>query len=126
MGVIRKTKSVKAILNEFENQNQALSSVELVERFTNQMNKTTVYRILERLEDDGILHSFKGEDNLQWFAKCHGCNSHKHEDLHPHFQCKTCGKTECLEVNIPVPSLKQHHVEKAEFLLIGQCSECIE
>jgi len=58
MGIIRKTKSVKAVLREFDESNDAVSVVDLVEDLQGEMNKSTVYRILERLQDDGILHSF--------------------------------------------------------------------
>ena len=125
MGVVRKTKSVKSILGVFEQSEQAFSSVELIERFKDSMNKTTVYRILERLEDDGVLHSFTGEDGLTWYAKCQGCTSKQHTDAHPHFQCRKCGKTECVDAKIQIPKLSKHSVDKAEFLLLGTCEDCL-
>ncbi|MGK0363518.1 MAG: Fur family ferric uptake transcriptional regulator [Saprospiraceae bacterium] len=125
MGIIRKTQSVKTLLKEFEQSKKALSAIELVERFNGQMNKTTVYRILERLEDDGSLHSFTGKDGLKWYALCHGCTQSHHVDKHPHFQCRDCGKTECLSLDIAVPSIPNYKVEIAELLLIGQCENCL-
>jgi len=125
MGVIRQTKSVKTILGLFDQNAKAFSSVDLIEKFKDQMNKTTVYRILERLEDDGKLHSFKGEDGLQWYAKCKGCTPEHHSDIHPHFQCSDCGKTECLDVDITIPKVSNHSIEKAEFLLVGTCEDCL-
>lgn len=125
MGVVRKTKSLKSILGVFENSEQAFSSIELIEKFKNSMNKTTVYRILERLEDDGILHSFKGEGGLQWYAKCKGCTSEEHSDVHPHFQCRECGKTKCIDADIQIPKVSNHSIEKAEFLLVGTCEGCL-
>ena len=71
MGIIRKTKSVKAVINEFDRTAFALSTLKLVESLQSQMNKSTVYRILERLVDDGILHSFTGKDGLSWYALNH-------------------------------------------------------
>ncbi len=124
MGVIRKTKSVNSLLKLFEKSNEAFSAIDLVERLQEKMNKTTVYRILERLQDDGILHAFKGKDGLQWFAKSKGCTTSHHEDPHPHFQCRDCGKTECLDVKFSMPSVPQYKVDSAEILLIGQCEDC--
>ena len=57
MNIFKKTKSVTLILDSF-NEKEALSIIELVDKFANKMNKTTVYRILERLEEASILHSF--------------------------------------------------------------------
>lgn len=125
MGIIRKTKSVKAILHQFEQTSDAISVVDLVERVRQDMNKTTVYRILERLEDDGSLHSFIGKDGLRWYAKCRGCSSEEHVDSHPHFQCRDCGKTECLTLDVSIPSLPGHKIDSASLLLIGQCEKCL-
>ena len=57
MNIERKTKSVKLLLNTFKDLN-AISIIDLVQKFKNDMNKTTVYRILDRLEKSNILHSF--------------------------------------------------------------------
>jgi len=125
MGVIRRTKSVDELLHIFEQSTEAFSSADLVERLNHEMNKTTVYRILERLEDDGILHSFKGKDGLQRYARCQGCSTEQHKDLHPHFQCNDCGKTECLNLDLSIPNVPRHKVGRAELLLIGLCEDCI-
>ncbi len=124
MGVVRRTKSVFAVLNFFQESEGAVSVVQLVERLQGEMNKTTVYRILERLEDEGTLHSFIGKDGLTWYAKCNGCSSSNHIDAHPHFQCNSCGKTECLSIDIQIPTIPNHQVETAELLLQGKCSDC--
>ena len=125
MGIVRKTKSVNSVLELFENTNEAFSAIDLVERLKSAMNKTTVYRILERLEDEGMLHTFKGKDGLQWYAKCHGCTSSDHADLHPHFQCRNCGKTECLDLKLSIPTVSHHKIDSAELLLLGQCENCL-
>jgi Fur family ferric uptake transcriptional regulator len=125
MGVLRKTKSVKTLLAVFEHAENAFSVVDLVERFSSEMNKTTVYRILERLVEDGVLHSFQDQKGLKWYARCQGCSSGHHEDLHPHFQCKDCGKVECLNEAVAIPRIPKYKVESAEFLLVGQCEDCI-
>lgn len=87
MEVIRRSKSVKELLKAFEQCKIAISTIELVERFNGQMNKSTVYRILERLENEGTLHSFMGKDGLRWYA-ISSCLHSNHLDIHSHFQCK--------------------------------------
>lgn len=123
MGIIRKTKSVKILLEIFEHTEEALSGIDLIERLQGKMNKTTVYRILARLEDEGMLHSFKDEKGLKWYAK--GGGASQHTSLHPHFQCRNCGKIECLDLNISIPSLPKRKIYSAEFLLIGICEDCL-
>ena len=124
MGILRKTKSVKIVLNEFTVNSSATSVIALIERLKSEMNKTTVYRILEKLEDDGILHSFLAKDGLKWYAKCRGCSSTTHHDVHPHFQCLECGKVDCLKMNFSIPEIANRKVEVSQVLLQGKCEEC--
>ncbi len=125
MPIIRKTKSVKTLLNAFEQTDNAISVIGLVKQLHQEMNKTTVYRILERLEGDGILHSFMDKDGLKWYATCSDCSSvGHHTDTHPHFQCNECGKIECLTFDVKIPSLPNHKVQSTKFLLIGECPDC--
>jgi Fur family ferric uptake transcriptional regulator len=126
MGVIRRTKSVSRVLSFFQSGHEAMSVVDLVNRLKTEMNKTTVYRILERLEDEGIIHSFSGNNGLRWYAKCHDCTHEHHNDLHPHFECKDCGKVECLDISMELPKLNNRHIESAEVMLRGQCADCKE
>jgi len=125
MGIVRKTKAVNTVLNIFEHNNEAKSVVNLIELVKGEMNKTTVYRILDRLEQDGTIHCFNGKDGLKWYAKCNGCSENHHYDLHPHFQCTNCDKVECLSLEVKIPSLKNHKVDTTDILLMGQCSDCL-
>lgn len=124
MGIIRKTKPFLTILNKFKSSDNALSVVGLVDELKSQMNKTTVYRILNRLEAEGTLHSFTGKNGIRWYAKCSGCSKEKHMDLHPHFECVKCGKIECIEVNITIPSIPDKQVLNSQILLQGNCELC--
>ena len=127
MGIIRKTKSVEVLLNAFAESKMPISTLDLVEQFHHQMNRSTVYRILDRMEDHGILHSFTGQDGLTWYALSgkEGCSHSHQKDTHPHFQCMDCGKTECLSISIPIPEVAEHSIESVSFLLVGRCADCI-
>ncbi|MEM1321413.1 MAG: transcriptional repressor [Bacteroidota bacterium] len=125
MGIIRKTKLVEALLQHFEQHTNALSVVNLVEHFKGKANKSTVYRILDRLQDEGLVHSFRGQNGLTWYAKCStDCSTNHHRDIHPHFQCQQCGKVECLSIKIDIPHVEARRIESAEMFLIGRCEEC--
>ena len=125
MVIIRKTKSVEVLLNEFNNNSSAISVTKLVTKLNSRFNKTTIYRVLDKLEDDGVLHSFLGKNGLKWYAKCNGCSADKHKDLHPHFQCLDCGKVDCLSFNIEIPKISNRKIEFSQFLIQGQCEECL-
>jgi len=125
MTIVRKTKSVGILMDVFNNSQKALSVVELVDRFRGKMNKTTIYRILDKLEKEMFIHSFLGVQGLKWYAKCQGCASHHHNDAHPHFQCQSCGKLDCLETIVSIPTITGRKVKSAQVLLIGDCEQCM-
>lgn len=124
MGIVRKTKSVKLLLEEFDKNSSAISVITLIERLDSEMNKTTVYRALDKLEDDGVLHSFLGKNGHKWYAKCNDCSAHHHHDVHPHFQCLDCGKVDCLSTSVVIPEIPNRKVHFSQVLLQGKCEQC--
>ena len=125
MAVSRKTKTVKLILELFENTNNAISVVDLVSIFKEKMNKTTVYRILNRLEESGILHSFSDKDGLKRYAKSNQkTDPNNKNNLHSHFLCDDCGVSTCLPLEIPIPTIPDYKINTSQLLLFGQCDNC--
>lgn len=125
MGIIRKTKTVDILLNEFNTSFAAISAKKLIERLDSKFNKTTIYRVLDKLEEDGVLHSFLGKNGLKWYAKCNNCSHGKHTDTHPHFQCLNCGKVDCLAIQIKIPNVPNREVNISQILLQGTCEACL-
>ena len=126
MGIIRKTYAVDVLLKEFKKDSNAISTIELIKRLANKINKTTVYRLLDKLEDDGILHYFLDSNGLKWFAKCRSCSKSEHRDLHPHFQCTDCGSVDCLEVKVTIPEIPNRKVINSHVLVLGTCELCLQ
>jgi len=125
MSIIRKTKPVQLILKQFNNKGDAISAIELIDQFKKNMDKTTVYRILDRLEDADILHSFIDQDGLKRYAKDDKkINSNNDLKHHPHFLCEDCGISSCLPVTISIPNIPDYTIKRAEHLLTGICKDC--
>ena len=118
------TKSVEILLSEFIKEDGGISAIELVKRLSNKLNKTTIYRILEKLEDDGVLHSFLSKNGIRWYAKCIGCSDTEHIDVHPHFQCLICGKMDCLPFEIHIPKIPHRKISHSHVLIQGTCQLC--
>ncbi|WP_291724078.1 Fur family transcriptional regulator [Bernardetia sp.] len=125
MRFIKKKKAVELILEEFYKRQEAISAVSLVKLFESEVNKTTVYRVLDRLENDGTLYSFFGKDGIKWYAK-HLCNSSSEPpEYHPHFQCLVCGKIECIKIKVKLPTIPSRKVTSSHILIQGECSNCL-
>ena len=124
MGIIRKTESIGVLLAEFRNDSGAISAIDLIKRLAEKLNKTTVYRVLDRLEDDGVLHSFLGKNGIKWYAKCTSCSHAEHLDTHPHFQCLSCGNVDCLKVDVHIPKIPNREILASQVLIQGKCEAC--
>lgn len=125
MGIIRKTQSVEVLLSEFKNSGEAISAIALIKRLDKKLNKTTVYRVLEKLEDDGVVHSFLDKSGNKWYAQCDGCTHSNHFDAHPHFQCLSCGKVDCVAVDVEIPHIPNRKVLISQILIQGKCEDCL-
>ena len=125
MSAARNTKTVKLILDAFKESENPISISDLVFIFKQKMNKTTVYRILNRLENSNILHSFIDKDGLKRYAKNFQQDSSlKNSNTHSHFICDDCGISSCLPLQIPAPTLDNYKINSSEHLFIGQCENC--
>ena len=125
MNISRKTRPVKLLLDLFNKHKNAISVIELVSIFEKDMNKTTVYRILNRLEESGILHSFTDKKGLKRYAKGdQRAVSNKNKKLHPHFLCEECGISKCLPIKISNPTIPDLTITSSEQLYLGQCNNC--
>ena len=125
MSISRKTKTVELILETFNKNDNAISVADLVFKFRQRMNKTTVYRILHRLEESNILHSFVDRNGLKRYAKGDKkSNNLGDSQNHSHFICDDCGISSCLPVQIPAPTITNYKINSSEHLFSGQCGDC--
>ena len=86
--------------------------------------RTLLDRLLDRLEDDGIVHSFAGEDSVTYYAKCRTCSGPAHTHNHPHFYCTSCNTVRCLEDEVSLAVSGGFQVMEAQVLLKGRCAAC--
>ena len=119
MGVVRKTKHLEQVLQAFRQSSDALSAGMLLDVLDNAINKSTVYRMLDKLEDDGVIHSFLTMDQIRFYALCKGCSSGRHVDSHAHFQCTSCKRVSCFSEEIVLPILEKARITSAQVLLTG-------
>ena len=125
---LRKTAGRLAVLALFAKEGKALSHSELQEGITENVDRVTLYRILESFEQNGILHKVPDDQVSVKYALC----DHDHEvgeahsDNHAHFKCRVCGNTVCLDdTEIPHLSVPAgYKVEGSLLLISGLCAGC--
>ncbi|MBU4251777.1 MAG: transcriptional repressor [Candidatus Omnitrophica bacterium] len=82
----------KAIIELFSKKKSYLSPQEVLEKLTNNfpgISVSTVYRILEELQDAGILVKIGHEDRQLYYSLCRMPDQHHH-----HFICRKCRRVE--------------------------------
>jgi len=121
----RNTTAKTEILNLISRSKVALSHSEIEMRLDGLCNRVTIYRVLERLEEEGQIHKFVNIDGHLKFAACHDCNDLHHHN-HAHFNCVACGSVTCLEKVEPLFKMPPHYqVQQLNFTLSGICPLCI-
>ena len=125
MAVVRKTKNLQLVLDAFSKSNHALTAKAVMKTLPPAVNKTTVYRLLDRLKDGGELHSFVGDQGVMHYAKCHACTNDSHTHSHPHFQCLSCREVRCLDAELTLPELAGVQISEAQIFLKGHCQSCL-
>lgn len=94
------------------------------------VNRTTVYRNLDRLCENGVLLRFKEPNQDAWYYQYSG--DHEHCDRHIHAQCSECGKIFHLENEFVDEFEEKLHemygldIDSMKTMIVGKCEECSE
>lgn len=92
---------------------------------THEINRVTVYRVLEWLTQRKIAHKIAGEDRVWRFT----VQEEGHAGQHPHFVCNGCGRVLCLSESAepPKPRLPVGFQPQGfELTVKGLCDACGE
>jgi Fur family ferric uptake transcriptional regulator len=120
----RNTPAKATILTLLKDANAALSQEMIESEIKGEMDRVTIYRVLNSFCEDGITHKILADDGKYYFALCHSCDEHQHDHDHFHFRCVNCQKVECLEEQVTV-SLPEGYVQKSiTSWVTGQCKNC--
>lgn len=121
----RNTESQEAVLSILTASKKAMSQDAIERQMEVSADRVTIYRILNRFCDDGLIHKIVGDDGKQYFAVCVKCDDKKKlPDNHFHFRCTVCETIQCMPslVNFSVP--KGYKVERLNCVLVGVCKDC--
>jgi Fe2+ or Zn2+ uptake regulation protein len=121
----RNTKTKEIVLSVLRNTPTALSHEEIDEKLKGQLDRVTIYRILQGFCEDGKVHKVSGDNRKSYFALCHHCSEDKHYDEHFHFHCIKCDKVSCINKPAVIPTLPSgYSIENINFIINGYCPNC--
>ncbi|MDB5130727.1 MAG: Fur family transcriptional regulator [Mucilaginibacter sp.] len=94
---LKKTAPRLKVLSMLSAKNVATSQPDL-ERVMSDIDRVTLYRILNTFEEKGIIHKVFDLNGTSNFAMCTSdCEENHHHDEHLHFNCTNCKNVYCLD-----------------------------
>jgi len=89
------------------------------------VDKATIYRNLKTLLKKEVIREIKNKEGISFYE----INCKIHNPIHPHFECKICGKIYCLNALNPedVISLSKYtnfEIDTIKIKFEGICDEC--
>lgn len=123
---LRVTDTRLQILDIFQTKTFALSQPDLMELLPETTDRVTVYRILERFVQHGLLHEVADFSGAIHYALCQDqCDEAIHRHDHLHFHCRICKTTRCTNVQFAQFTLPEgFSIEKTSLLIEGVCNTC--
>jgi len=122
----RKTAAKTEILKLIHQSEEALSHADIQTALQGLCDRVTIYRVLDRLIDEGHVHKVVNIDGAARYASCGTCPSHHdHSHQHIHFNCEKCKSVVCIEQVEPSFNLpKKYVVHEVNFTVSGICPKC--
>jgi Fur family ferric uptake transcriptional regulator len=110
---------------------EALTHHDIEQRLTrgHDVDRVTLYRVLDWLLEQGLAHKLAGDDRV-WRFSAGGQrdtgSGKRPGHAHAHFHCSECGKVVCLdEARLPAIPLPEGFLgREVEVMIKGSCDEC--
>ncbi len=125
---LRRTKALEELLSTLIEENRPMTLAELSasERLAHQCDKATVYRLLQRLTDHGIIRRLGLHERAAYFTLL---EPGKHSD---YLICTECGKIDSVKAPCPVHELEDEIRQSTgykglyhELEFFGTCPACV-
>ena len=121
-----KTKQKDNILNIIKNKDKEFTVKEIYNEINDSTGLTTIYRLFERLENDGILGKSIGKDNTTYYYYLGNCCCENHFYL----KCDKCGTLIHIDCDC-IGDLYKHilndhkfKLSKEHIIINGICNNC--
>jgi len=126
---MRRTRTLECVLSELAKENMPLTIGELAQRpsLRDQCDPTTIYRLVERLHQAGILRKLGLHERAMFYEIIH---KDSHRD---YLICNQCGNITDINEACPVETLEKALKEKTgyrniqhDLVFYGECPRCAE
>ena len=119
----------RRVLEVVGNNNSPLSARQIFDTLsrTNNINRVTVYRILDLLVEKALVDRISGGGR----SFLYGLAPNENHPAHPHFYCRSCGNLECLDpqslrVDLqPMQRTFPGMIENVTVRVDGVCKNCL-
>jgi len=123
---LKKTAPRLKVLSMLAAKNVATSQPDL-EGVMDDIDRVTLYRILNAFEEKGIIHKVFDLNGTANYAMCSSnCGENHHHDEHLHFNCTNCKNVYCLD-DLHLPAINLPRGFKPEGFTLyasGLCPKC--
>jgi Fur family transcriptional regulator, ferric uptake regulator len=127
---IRPTQIRIEILNIFHQSDFALSHADIVEQIGEKFDRVTIYRALDILDKNGLIHKITDDFVTAKYALCidGSCLPNQHKCEHVHFKCLNCGNIFCISPEkMPIINLPEtYQIQSLSISAKGFCENCKE
>ena len=126
---LRRTKAMKELLRALIESNRPMNLNELcdLESLSDQCDRATVYRLLGRLEEKGVIRRLGLHERAAYYVFSYP------GEHHDYLVCTGCGKIEALDLECPVEALEEEVMKNTGFSglyheleFFGRCPACAE
>jgi Fe2+ or Zn2+ uptake regulation protein len=122
----RNTKTKELVMSIISNSNSALCREDFEKQLSGQIDRATIYRILQGFCEEGKVHKISIENGKTYYALCHHCQAQNHDDKHLHFRCLKCETILCIDEPLAVPALPSgYRMTDIQCLISGHCPDCL-
>lgn len=119
----RNTPQKELIINLFRDRQAGICQDEVESMMEGMMNKVTIYRILNRFCEDGIMHKITDGCGKAFFVLQQNTTSCT-KTSHHHFHCVRCNQMVCIANRIELDLEEDFTILQTNCLITGICPKC--
>lgn len=123
-----KTKQKELILNIIKDETKPFTIKDIHSKISKDVGLTTIYRLVDKMVDDGLLNKEIGSDNTTYYQYLEKCS----EENHFYLKCDSCGKVIHIDCDC-IKSLSNHIYNNHKFItnkeriiINGKCNNCFK